>query len=152
MLEETSRQLVRTSSNAILRGNKGTRHPQAKNKLAAAQTKMERLNITYRDRKINIWVREKTKVTDVTEQVGRRKWTWAGHVNRIRDNRWTLCITTTWKHYERKIPRDRPARWWRDKLDDYWKGIIWQRIAQDMQMWKQHAKAFAQPQDTMAGK
>ncbi|KAK2183438.1 hypothetical protein NP493_312g04010 [Ridgeia piscesae] len=42
---------------------------QAKNKLAAAQTKMERcmLNITYRDRKTNIWVREKTKVTDVIE-------------------------------------------------------------------------------------
>ena len=36
---------------------------QAKNKLAGAQTKMERsmLNITYRDRKINTWVREQTK-------------------------------------------------------------------------------------------
>ncbi len=47
---------------------------QTKNKLAAAQTKMERsmLNITYRDRKTSIWVREKTKVTDVIEQVSRR--------------------------------------------------------------------------------
>ena len=37
---------------------------QAKNKLAAAQTKMERsvLNITHRERKTNIWVREKTEV------------------------------------------------------------------------------------------
>ena len=36
---------------------------QAKNKLAAAQIKMERsmLNITYHKRKTNIWVREKTK-------------------------------------------------------------------------------------------
>ena len=42
---------------------------QTKNKLAAAQTKMERtmLNITYRDRKTNVWIREKTKVTDVIE-------------------------------------------------------------------------------------
>ena len=57
----------------------------AKNKLAAAQTKTERgvLNITYRDRKTNIWVREKTKVTDVIEHVIRRKWTWAGHISRI---------------------------------------------------------------------
>ena len=49
---------------------------QAKNKLAAAQTKMERnmLNITYRDRKTNI-IREKTMVTDVIEQVRRWKWT-----------------------------------------------------------------------------
>jgi len=39
---------------------------------------MERsmLNITYRDR-------EKTKVTDVIEQVRKRKWTWAEHVTRI---------------------------------------------------------------------
>ena len=31
------------------------------------------LNIAYRDRKTNIWVREKTKVADVIEQVRRRK-------------------------------------------------------------------------------
>ena len=60
---------------------------QAKNKLAAAQTKMERsmLNITYWIRKTNIWVREKTKVTDMIEQVRRRKWTWVGQG--IRQNR-----------------------------------------------------------------
>ena len=62
------------------------------------------LNITYRDRKTNIWVREKTKFTDVIELVKRRKWTWAGHVSRIRDNRWTLRIIT-WKPYERKRQR-----------------------------------------------
>ena len=35
---------------------------QAQNKLAAAQTKLERsmLNITYKDRRTNIWVRERT--------------------------------------------------------------------------------------------
>ena len=31
------------------------------------------LNITYRDRKTDIWVREKTKVTSVIEQIRRRK-------------------------------------------------------------------------------
>ena len=123
----------------------------AMNKLAAAHIKMERsmLNITYRDRKTNIWVREKTKVTDVIEQVRRRKWTRAGHVSRIRDNRWTLRITA-WKPYERKRLRGKQANRWRDELDDYWKGTIWQRIAQDRHMWKQHAKAFAKPWDTMA--
>ena len=47
---------------------------QTKNKLAAAQTKIETsmLNMAYWDRKTNIWVREKTKVTDVIEQVRRR--------------------------------------------------------------------------------
>ena len=94
-----------------------------------------------------VFVTEKTLVTDVIKQV--RKWIWAGHVSRIRDNRWTLRITN-WKHCRRKRPRGRPTRRWRDELDDYWKGTIWQRIAQDRQMWKQHAEAFAQPRDTMA--
>ena len=78
---------------------------QANNNLAAAQTDIERsiLNITYRDRKSNIWVKEKTKVTDVMERVRRREWTWAGHVSRIRDNRWTLRITI-WTPYKRKRP------------------------------------------------
>jgi hypothetical protein len=67
---------------------------------------MERsmLNITYLDRKINIWVKEKTKITDVIEEIRRRrKWTWARHVSRIRTNRWTLRITI-WKPHERKRP------------------------------------------------
>ena len=39
---------------------------QAQNKLAVAQTKIERsmLNITYKDRRTNIWVRERTKLID----------------------------------------------------------------------------------------
>ena len=39
----------------------------AKNKLAAAQTKMERsmLNITYKDRRTNIWLMERTKLIDI---------------------------------------------------------------------------------------
>ena len=107
------------------------------------------LNITYRDRKTNIWVREKTKVIDMIEQVGRRKRTWAEHVSRIRDNRWILRIITG-KPHERKAQSGRPARQWKDELDDYWKGTIWQRIAQDRQIWKQHVEAFAQPRDTTA--
>ena len=69
---------------------------QAKNQLAAAQTKMESsvLDITYQGSKTNICVREKTKTTDVIEQVRNHKWTWARHVSRIRDNEWTLRITT----------------------------------------------------------
>ena len=104
-------------ANDIRRGNMGPHHPCKKYKLAATQTNMKRSisNITFRDRKTNIWVREKTKVTDMIEQVRRRKWTWAWHVSRILDNWWTLPITT-WKSYERKRPRGRPARRWRDLL------------------------------------
>ena len=91
MLDETSLQLMRTSSNDIRCVKMDTHYANNKNKLTAAQTKKEgsTLNVTYRSRKTNIWVREQTKVIDVIEQVRRRKWTWAGHVSRIRDNRWT---------------------------------------------------------------
>ena len=40
---------------------------QAKNKQAAAQTKMEAVGMTHRHRKTNICVRKKTKVADVIE-------------------------------------------------------------------------------------
>ena len=48
---------------------------QAQNKLAAAQTKMERnmLNITYKDRRTNIWVRERTKLIDIIYTVRKMK-------------------------------------------------------------------------------
>ena len=66
---------------------------QAQNKLAAAQTKMERsmLNITHKDRKTNIWVR--TEVLDIINTVRKMKWSCA---------------------------QGRPAMRWRDDLDKYW--------------------------------
>ena len=62
---------------------------QARNKLAAAQTKMERsmLNITCTDRKINPWHRVRTKVLDMIDNVITMKWSWAGHVNRLKADR-----------------------------------------------------------------
>ena len=45
-----------------------------------------------------------------------------------------------------KRPRGRPARRWRDELDDYW-----QRIAQDRHIWNQHADAFDQI-ETLSGR
>ena len=68
---------------------------QAQNKLAAAQIKMERsmLNITYKDRRTNIWVRERTKLIDIIYTVRKMKWSWAGHINRLKDDRWTSRVT-----------------------------------------------------------
>ena len=124
---------------------------QAQNKLAAAQTKMERsmLNITYKDRKTNIWVRERTKVIDIINTVRKMKWSWAGHINRLKDDRWTSRVTS-WRPYDKKRRQGRPAKRWRDDLDKYWSDTIWQRKAQDRVVWRQHAEAFAQPRDTTA--
>ena len=124
---------------------------QAQNKLAAAQTNMERsmLNITYKYRNINIWVRERTKVIDITNSVRKMKWSWAGHINRLKDDRWTSRITT-WRPYGKKIRQGRPSKRWRDDLDKYWSDTIWRRTAQDRVIWRRQAEAFAQPRDTTA--
>ena len=150
MLEETSLQLMRTSSNNIRRGHMSTHHP-SKDQASSRTYKYGKEYVKHHipGQKTNTWVRKKTKLTDVIEKVRRRKWTWAGQVCRIRDKRWTLRITS-WKPYERNRPRGRPAKRWRDELDDYWKVTIWQRIAQDRQIWKQHAEAFVQPRENMA--
>ena len=124
---------------------------QAQNKLAAAQTKMERsmLNITYKDRKTNIWVRERTKVIDIINTLRKMKWAWAGHINCPKDDRWTSRVTT-WRPYDKKRRQGRPAKHWRDDLDKYWSDTIWLRTAQDRVIWRRHAEAFAQPRDTTA--
>ena len=124
---------------------------QAQIKLAAAQTKMETrmLNITYKDRRTNIWVRERTKVIDIMYTVRKMKWSWAGHIIRLKDNRPTSRVTT-WRPYEKKRRQGRPAKRWRDGLDKYWSDTIWQRTAQDRVIWRRHAEAFTQPRDATA--
>ena len=69
---------------------------QAPNKLAAAQTKMERrmLNITSKYRNTNIWGREMTTVLYQINTVRKMKWSWVGHINRLKDDRWTSRVTT----------------------------------------------------------
>ena len=69
---------------------------QAQNKLVASHTKLERsmLNITYKDRKTNIWVRERRKVNTEKNEM-------AGHINSLKDDRWTSRVTT-WRPYDKK--------------------------------------------------
>ena len=82
---------------------------QAQNKLAAAQTKMERsmLNITYKDRRTK--VRKRTKLIDVIYTVRKIKWSWAGHINRLKDDRWTSRVRLG-DHMTRKYDKgDQPS-------------------------------------------
>ena len=72
-------------------------------RLAVAQRKMERkmLRITWKDHMTNEWIRNKTKVKDVVHKVKELKWTWAGHISRIKDGRWTVAVTE-WRPTEGK--------------------------------------------------
>ena len=85
----------------------------------------------------------------IINTVRKMKWSWAGHINRLKDDRWTSRVTT-WRPYDKKRRQGRPAKRWRDDLDKYWSDTIWQRKAQDREIWRRHAEAFAQPRDTTA--
>ena len=64
-------------------------------KLRSAQRGMERkmIGVTLRDRTRASWIREQTKVEDILMTIKKKKWTWAGHVMRRTDNRWTTKVT-----------------------------------------------------------
>ena len=61
-------------------------------KLVTSQPAMERkmLNVKLKDRIRNTITRQRTGVTDIVQYVTNTKWKWAGHIARIKDNRWTL--------------------------------------------------------------
>ena len=117
-------------------------------RIAAAQRRMERsmLGISWEEHKTNEWVRNKSNIQDILETIHKRKWTWAGHVSRMTDDRWTVRLTD-WRPMDGKRPRGRPMKRWRDQLDSYWKSVSWKSKALDRQEWKRHAEVFVQHVD-----
>ncbi|VDM44548.1 unnamed protein product [Toxocara canis] len=60
-------------------------------------------------------LRSKSGVKDVVEEMYKRKQTWAGHVARMKDNRWAERIVE-WHPRDVKRPRGRPPTRWEDRL------------------------------------
>ena len=101
----------------------------------------------YKDRKTNIWVREKTTFIDTISNVTKMKRFWVGNINRIEDDRWSSRVTI-WRPYDKTKRQGRPANRWRDDLDKYWRDTIWQRTVQDRLTWRRHVEAFGQQRYT----
>ena len=99
------------------------------------------LNLTWRDRKTAEWIRIQAKVRDILQTISELKWSWAGHLARRADNRWTTKITN-WTPRSYKRSRGRQKTRWRDDLDKTEKN--WHRTAQDRQRWKELGKAYVQ--------
>ena len=51
------------------------------------------LNVKLKDRIRNNIIRQRTRVTDIVQYVTNAKWKWAGHIARMKDNRWTIRST-----------------------------------------------------------
>ena len=64
-------------------------------KLETSQRAMERrmLNVKLKDRIRITTIRQRTRVTDIAQFVTNTKWKWAGHIARMKDNRWTIRST-----------------------------------------------------------
>ena len=99
------------------------------------------LNITWRDQKTADWIREQTKLRDILETISKAKWTWAGHLTRRTDNRWTTKLTF-WQPRGHTRNKGRPKFRWRDDLDKFRKH--WHRDASDRLRWRQMGKAYVQ--------
>ena len=111
-------------------------------KIEICQRKMERkiLGIKQIDKIPNKTIREKTGISDILEIITKTRWKWAGHVARMKDNRWTVRCTE-WQVRNGKRTRGRPRRRWRDDLQQ-WQGATWSRAAKDRQQWRNLAEGY----------
>ena len=67
------------------------------------------------------------------------KWRWAGHIARMRDERWTNSFIN-WFPLNIKRPRRRPVARWIDEIKKY-AGVEWQRKAGNRQEWRKLGEA-----------
>ena len=86
-------------------------------RLAVTERAMERrmLKISIRDKIKNETIRETSGVQDIVLETRRSKMRWAGHVARMKDNRWTSRIID-WYPREIRRRRGRPPTRWEDYI------------------------------------
>ena len=87
-------------------------------------------------------IRKRTKIIDIIEYTLKQKWKWAGHIARLKDNRWTKRCTE-WQPRRGKRSRGRPSRRWQDITEK--EGTTWIRKATDGQRWKTLMEGYILP-------
>jgi len=101
---------------------------------------MERaiLGVTMRDRHRSTWIRAKIGVKVIVQVVKKQKGRWAGHVAKMKDNRWTKRITD-WCPFNDKRSKKGPTL--DGEKTEKFAGKTWQRLAQNRQLWKELGEA-----------
>ncbi|KAM3964822.1 activating signal cointegrator 1 complex subunit 1 [Aphomia sociella] len=109
-----------------------------------AQRGMERamIGITLRDRRRNEWILNKTRVKDVMAVIAKKKWTWARHIARMDESRWTRRVLE-WRPRAATRGRGRPPQRWVDDIRRHG-GRDWMSRAQDRLEWKTREEAYIQ--------
>lgn len=113
-----------------------------KNKIVTCQRGMERsmMNIKKIEKINHTKIRSKTKTIDALSYSQKLKWKWAGHIARLKDQRWTKTVTL-WRGPSGKRCRGRPYARWDDEIKKI-AGPKWHQIAQDREKWKALEEAF----------
>lgn len=111
-------------------------------KLRICQVKIERklLNIRQVQRICNEEIRRRTNIVDVIQRTKQLKWSWAGHISRTEDQRWTKIITK-WTLFDERRPRGRPKKRWVDDLNEY--NNNWYNDAKNRAIWTTMGEAYA---------
>ena len=97
------------------------------------------LNVKLKDRIRNTTIRQRTRVTDIVQYVTSTKWKWAGHIARMKDNRWTIRSTEWQTEGVRSVGK--PKRRWRDDIVGQ-QGAVWLMIAKGRERWKTLAEDY----------
>ena len=82
--------------------------------------------------------------TNIVHQVKRLKWDWAGHIGRLKDERWIQKISL-WQAIGKRRPGRQKARW-EDNLTKLTGTKLYHRIVADRVGWARLREAFAQSQ------
>ena len=111
-------------------------HTEANRKLRTMQQAHEgvMLNITWNDEKTAMSIRKQNGVRDIIEDLNNSKWTWARHIVRMEDNRWTTMLTN-WTPRTNNPMRGRMKTRWRD--DIYGFQTQWKEATGDRRLWRQ---------------
>jgi hypothetical protein len=84
-------------------------------------------------------MRKHSNIVDVKDRAKGLKWTWAGHAQRLKDDRWTKVVGR-WKPVEkRKIGR--PKTRWRDEIEEN-AGLLWRKKTIKRDLWRNIGKSF----------
>ena len=105
------------------------------------------LHVRLSDRIRNTELRKRSGVTDVVERVAKLKWSFAGHVARTTDQRWTKRLVE-WRPREDRRSRGRPPTRWSDDIRRL--AGDWLRKAQDRDGWRNMGEAYVQQWTEMA--
>ena len=111
-------------------------------KMRSTQRAMERkiIGVSLLDKINHNIIREQTKFKDVVRHILKMKWSWAGHIGRMTDNRWTKKCTRWSPSGKRR--RGRPRLRWADDLKRYQER--WPALTDDRDEWRDLVEGYVQ--------